>query len=197
VDYVSRVQKLAELAAGLDAEQVSGAVNSLLLRVAYVEFFGAALSYVPSEISHEHGKLLWDSVSRPFMPRLLFPNKTVIDDTDRTNYYTGLDLAGADKGVSFSLGWIAEMYIDFGGLGLFPACFLAGVFFGRIYRSFMRSRATRGLLGMALATAVLTNAGYLESSFTKTFGSVAASLLVAWGLAWFVVPRWAPWLRRG
>ncbi|MGA7326119.1 MAG: hypothetical protein WBX25_16945 [Rhodomicrobium sp.] len=194
VDYADRSNKLAELIERLDATQLSSATNALLLRIAYVEFFGAAISYVPAEVPYQQGSLLWDSISRPFMPRLFFPDKAVIDDSQRTNFYTGLELAGSDKGVSFSLGWIAEMYIDFGRFGLFPACFAVGLLFGGIYRMFLQWRATRGLLGGALATAVLIGASALESSFTKTFGSVAAALVVGWVLAAVILPRWTPWL---
>jgi hypothetical protein len=143
---------------------------------------------------HENGALFWDAVSRPVMPRLLFPDKEAIDDSVRTNHYTG-GLSGTSEGTSISLGYVAESYIDFGTIGMFPALFLVGLLFGRIYRGLLRWRASRGLLGMGLASAVLTGGAALENSFTKTFGGVAVALLVAVLLAGLVLPRWAPWLR--
>ena len=120
---------------------------------------------------------------------------TVIDS--RRNYVVRceFDQASADTDgvVSLSLGWIAEMYTDFGYAGMFPAIFLVGVLFGQVYRRFLRWRASRGLLGTAMVTAVLAGAGALENSFTKTFGGITAMVLIAWAVVNFAVPRWARW----
>jgi hypothetical protein len=193
VDYPARFSKVVELVGELDHEKVFLGVDQLLRRLTYVEFFGVVLTYVPSQMPHENGALLWDAVSRPFMPRLFFPDKESIDDSVRTNLYTG-GLAGNSEGTSISLGYVAESYIDFGPVGMFPALFLIGLLFGRIYRGLLRWRTSRGLLGMGLATGVLTSAAALEASFTKVFGGLAVALLVAVLLA-LVLPRWAPWLR--
>jgi hypothetical protein len=195
VDYTTRFAKLYELAAALDAEKLTSGVNQLLRRLTYVEFFSVVLVYVPRSIPHSNGAILWDAVIRPFTPRLLFADKDVIDDTARTNLYTG-DLAGSDEGVSISLGYVAEAYIDFGSFGMFAALFGIGLFYGLIYRWLLRWRRSRGLLGVAVATAVLTGVAPLENSLTKVFGSVIVSLIVAVGMIIFIVPRWAPWLAR-
>ena len=194
VDYPARLGKVIELIGELDHEKVLMAGDQLLRRLTYVEFFGVVLTYVPSQMPHENGALFWDAVSRPFMPRLFFPDKEIIDDSVRTNLYTG-GLTGNSEGTSISLGYVAESYIDFGAVGMFPALFLMGLLFGRIYRGLLRWKASRGLLGMGLATGVLTGAAALETSFTKAFGGIAVALLVAVLLAGVVLPRWAPWLR--
>jgi hypothetical protein len=49
---------------------------------------------------------------------------------------------------------------------------------------------------MAVATAVLTSVGPIENSFTKVFGGMVVSLVAAWAMTRFFVPRWAPWLVR-
>ncbi|HEX6000925.1 MAG TPA: hypothetical protein VFZ16_16250 [Hyphomicrobiaceae bacterium] len=195
-DYVSRITKLFDLITGLDAETLTRAADQLLRRISYVEFFGAVLTYVPASIPHTLGAILWDAITRPFLPRILFPNKDVIDDTARTNLFTG-GLAGHSEGTSISLGYVAEAYIDFGEIGMFAALLAIGIFYGTIYRALIRWRRTRGLLGMALASAVLIGVGPLESSFTKIFGGVAVSLLAVWLTAIFIVPRFAPWLGAG
>jgi hypothetical protein len=194
VDYPTRLSKVVELIGELDQEKLILGVDQLMRRLTYVEFFGVVLTYVPSQMAHENGALFWDAVSRPFLPRLFFPDKEIIDDSVRTNLYTG-GLAGNSEGTSISLGYVAESYIDFGPLGMFPALFVIGLLFGRIYRGLLHWSASRGLLGMALATGILTGAAALETSFTKAFGGIAVALLVAVLLAGLVVPRWAPWLK--
>jgi hypothetical protein len=192
VDYWTRIEKLGELVEGLDSDKLALGADRFLRRLGYVQFFAAVLEYVPAQVPHAQGALVWDAVSRPFMPRMFFPEKSVIDDTSRTNYYTG-GLGGDSEGTSISLGWIPEMYIDFGYFGMFPAILLTGVFFGRIYRGFIRWRLSNGLLGAAIATATLAGAAAFENSFTKTFGGIAATLIAAWAVVKFAVPRWARW----
>lgn len=195
VDYMTRVAKLYELVADLDLDALMNATGQLLRRLTYVEFFSVVLVYVPAYMPHTLGAILWDAIIRPFMPRLLFVDKDVIDDTARTNLYTG-GLAGSSEGTSISLGYIAEAYIDFGAVGMFAVLLAIGLLYGAIYRALLRWRASRGLLGMAMATAVLISVGPMENSFTKVFGGVIVSLLVAWAMIVFIVPRWAPWLVR-
>jgi hypothetical protein len=170
--------------------------DQFLRRVSYVELFSVVLVNVPSHLPHSQGEIFWQAVVRPFMPRLFFPDKAIIDDTTRTNLYT-LGLAGTSEGTSISLGYVAETYIDFGEFGMFAALAAMGLIYGAAYRTLLRWRASRGLLGAAVATAVLVNVGAIENSFTKVFGSVVVTLLVAWAMIVFVVPRLAPWLVPG
>jgi hypothetical protein len=193
VDYGTALAKLADLIGGLDTEALTHASETMVRRLTYVEFFGVVIDYVPSTLPHEYGAIMWDAISRPFMPRILFSDKSVVDDTERTNLYTG-GVAGNYAGTSISLGWIAETYIDFGEYLMMGAIFLIGYFYGRIYRWCLDGSGTRGLLGFASASAVLVPVYALESSFTKTFGGVVVSLLILWLIVKFAVPRWCAWL---
>jgi hypothetical protein len=195
VDYVTRIAKLYELAAALDMEALTNAVDQFLRRLTYVEYFGVVLTYVPANVPHTLGAIFWDAIARPFLPRLLFVDKDVIDDTERTNLFTG-GLGGSSEGVSISLGYIAEAYIDFGPYIMFAALLGIGLFYGLVYRVLLRWRRSSGLLGMAMATAVLASVGPMENSFTKVFGGIVVSLVIAWGTIVFLVPFWAPWLVR-
>jgi hypothetical protein len=195
VDLGARLTKLYELAANLHVEALTGAVDQLLRRLTYVEFFSVVLTNVPAYIPHTLGAILWDAIIRPFMPRVLFVDKEVIDDTARTNLYTD-GLAGSSEATSISLGYIAEAYIDFGSIGMFAALLGIGLFYGAIYRVLAHWRRSQGLLGVAVAAAVLVSVGAMENSFTKVFGSVIVSLVVATMMIVFIVPRWAPWLAR-
>ena len=194
VDYTTRIYKLGELLGNIGTNELGDGLDRFLSRLSYVDYFGVVLNYVPDQTPHENGAITWDAVTRPFMPRLFFPSKTIIDDSVRTNQYTGLGVSGADQGTSISLGWIPEMYIDFGVIGIYPSVFLIGIFFGLIYRAFLSWAPSRGLLGVGISTAILVSVGDFGNSFTKTFGGVVASLLAAWLLIRYVIPRWVPWL---
>lgn len=195
VGYVERVEKLTSMIGELDAATLSKSFGKLLDRLAYVDFFAVVLDTVPGAVPHEDGALWWDAISRPFMPRLLFPEKTAIDDSVRTNYYTGLDLPTSEEGTSISLGYMAESYIDFGKIGMMVPIFGLGLLLGRYYR-FMLNHDPSRLLGMALATATIFEVSFLESSITKVFGGLVISMLASWAVL-RIAPKHIPWLRSG
>jgi hypothetical protein len=189
-----RVGKLSELVTSIDGAAFSDGVDSLIERLAYIDFFAAVINHVPSVVPYQGGAIWWDAVVRPFTPRILFPEKSAIDDSAETNKYTGLNVAGADKGVSIGIGYMAETYIDFGALGMMPVLAAFGYFLGRVYRYFMTSACSRGLLGMGLASAIINVAGKFETSISKTLGGVIVMLLVSQLLIRIVVPKCAPWV---
>jgi hypothetical protein len=71
-----------------------------------------------------------------------------------------------------------------------------GYFIGRVYRHLLRSPASRGPLGMGLASAVLFQTAVYEQSITKELGAIIVMLLVSWALIRFVIPTWAPWVQQ-
>jgi len=194
VGYPEQMAKLGELVGQLDEEALGKATQDFLSRISYVEFFGSVLSYVPQNVPHEGGALLADAFARPFMPRALFPEKTEINDSERTRYYTGRFVSGVERGTSISIGWVGETYIDFGPWGMMLGAMAIGGFYGLIYRLLTTWRRTKGILGFGMATAVLLPVSFMETSITKAIGGVVASGLVALLLAQFVVPLVSPWL---
>jgi hypothetical protein len=193
VGYTERMKLLFELIGNLDGETMTLAAQQLVHRLSYVDFFGVVLDTVPSSRPHENGRLWLDAISRPLMPRILFPSKTVIDDTARTNYYTK-DILYVTDGTSISIGYIGESYIDFGQIGMMLPILLLGWLYGRVYRWQMTSRASAGPLGMGFACSVMVVGIALESSITKTFGGLAATTLIIWLAGRYVIPRYVPWV---
>lgn len=196
VSYPEQIGKLGQLVGELDQDRLSEATQQLFSRLSYVEFFGSTLAHVPAIVPHTQGELLLDGIVRPFTPRVFFPDKPVIDDTERTQYYSGRKIAGVEQGTSISLGWVAEMYIDFGTWGMMLAAAGVGLLYGSIQRVFTTWSASRGLLGFAMASAVLLTVAPLEASLTKVLGGLAASLIAAFLIIRFVVPSACPWLIR-
>lgn len=111
--------------------------DALVYRISYVEYFALALKQVPTFLPHENGQLLKDALEHVLKPRILFPDKKLIYDSDLTSKYTGISFAGRDQGVSFSLGYVPEAYIDFGPVYMFIPIFFFGLLFGWMYKSLM------------------------------------------------------------
>jgi hypothetical protein len=129
------------------------------------------------------------------MPRVFFPEKSSIDDSDRTRRYTGLWITGKERATSISIGYLGESYIDFGKLGMMIPVFAFGLLLGAVYRWMLAQRYSSKALGMAMATATLFAASILEASITKTMGSLVVTIMVSWLMLRFVVPRYIPRLR--
>lgn len=195
VDIASRFSKLTELVEDIDADALSDGVERLIKRASYVEYFGAVLNYVPSVEPHTNGEILEDAIKRPFMPRAFFPDKEIIDDTERTNKFTG-GLAGNSGATSISLGYIAETYIDFGTDGMLAALLAIGCFYGVVYRYLLAMRSFNPLIGTSIAASILTTLPNIENSYTKVFGGLIASLIAIVITLRLLVPRFAPWLTR-
>jgi hypothetical protein len=200
VPVSERVTKLVDLISDMSVESYGDAVLTLVQRITYVHYFGQVIETVPHHIDYEHGRLWGEAVVRPFMPRLLFPNKRVIDDSERTSYYTGRPVAGADEGTSISLGYVAESYIDFGRVGMMALLLLWGVFLGLVYRLLVRS--TRyPLLGYASAVVLIgLGASVLEQSNLKMVSALMLGILVLLPFQWFLggsALRWLATPRRG
>jgi hypothetical protein len=194
VPYLDRMTGLAQMVGQLDDSDLADAWDSMVRRITYVDFFGVVLDRVPAALPHEDGALWRDAVTRPFMPRIFFPAKTTIEDSERTVYYTGIWLAGAEQGTSISIGYMGESYIDFGAAGMMILIFGFGLLLGGFYRGMIRLDHAR-LLGMSLATATIFGAVYLETSITKMFGGIVVAMLVSWLVLRFA-PRYLPLIYR-
>jgi hypothetical protein len=194
VDLFSALAKFFELAWEVEAPELDDATYQLIRRISYVQHFGATLNYVPSVVPYEYGTLWLDAITRPFTPRIFFPDKAIIDESLLTAKYTGLNITGMDKGTQITIGYIGEMYIDFGMWGVPILALIVGLVLGLVYRWLSRSPSTLGPIGIALSAPVFMPVMALERSSAKIVGGLFASLLASWLFAKFVAPRFTPWL---
>ncbi len=131
-------EKLFELIVKVDEVTYRGAVEELINRIGYIQYFAAAIRYVPAIVPHEYGKVYMASIAHYLVPRFINPNKAELDDSKHTNQYTGLNVSGKARASSFSLGTFADAYIDFGPIFMFTIIFgfgyVIGFFFQYLYR---------------------------------------------------------------
>lgn len=137
VSQTDGVNKMISLLGDLTFDDMGNAVDDLLDRVSYIEFFSITLDIVPGRIPHENGAIFSNAVSFYLKPRIFFPNKGVIDDSEHTNKYTMLNLMG-DGQASHSIGFMTDAYIDFGPIKMYPFLLFLGAFFGFIINLFFK-----------------------------------------------------------
>jgi hypothetical protein len=115
----------------------SEGLENLIYRISYVEFLAMTLNQVPVFLPHENGRLLQNAIEHIIKPRILFPDKKPIYDSELTSKYTGRKFTGAEEGASFSLGTVAESYVDFGPVYMFIPIFVFGLWIGWMYKFFI------------------------------------------------------------
>ncbi|BAO76200.1 hypothetical protein [Winogradskyella sp. PG-2] len=123
------INEMINQMSNVTTEDIGFASEALLDRVSYIEFFSIVLRNVPNYIAYENGEIIKESTLFYFKPRIFFPNKPAIDDSDHTNRYTRLDLMDDGK-ASHSIGFMTDAYIDFGPFGMMVLLLVLGYVFG-------------------------------------------------------------------
>jgi len=177
VSVSERIEWLAQVMSEVDVEMMIDGWRSGLQRLSYIEYFGHTMIVVPSQIPHTNGLLWKEALTYPLMPRIFFPNKPAIEDSTRTNAYSGMQVATAEEGTSISIGYVGESYIDFGRWGMFVPIFLLGLLVGWCYE-YVRRKAPHPLLGSALASClILSKVIHLEYSNLSLVGGLLSAFL--------------------
>lgn len=170
--------KLSDLITTFSWDNFTDGLETMILRIGYVKFFALTLANVPDNVPYERGALWLGALKHVATPRLFFPEKEAISDSERTTLYTGVRVASAEQGTSIGIGYVAESYVDFGPWWMFAPIFLLGVFHGLIYRFFV-IRARSKLICTAIASAILIFGAYaIETSNIKILGGNVTVVLV-------------------
>lgn len=188
VNRTQQMQRIVELSTKLSSNDLLVAVESLGDRIAYTQYFGAAISYVPRIRPHTDGAITFDGLSRPFMPRLFFPEKTAIDESAHSSEFTGLELSGMEQGTQISIGYVGDAYIDYGRFGMIAALFVFGLILGLFYRRMTEGSNTRGIIGGALSSVLMVEVAGIGNGGLKVLGGLALWILVGYLFSRFVAP---------
>lgn len=195
VDQEEQISVLVGLISGLDRGDLVEGLEPLAERIAYVDFFGYVLGYVPAAVPHEGGAVWGDAIRHVLRPRILFPDKPpLVSDSEVTRRYAGVGVAGEGQGTSISIGYMAESYVDFGRVGMLLPVFLIGLLWGLLYRYFARGGESR-LVAFAFTVALALWGYQLEVATAKLLGSLLMRFIVLALAFWIAAPPVARWLR--
>lgn len=172
----SAFKKLADLGETFNEKTFERGLSMMLFRIQYVYFFSRVVERIPSHNNYENGKVWGDAIRFAIVPRMLDANKGLHDASAKTNKYTGVNVAGIDKGVSISIGYYADSYIDFGPVGMMiPVAFIA-LLFGILYLMIMNFKLNI-IFKYAIIIAVLSNIGFFESDSLFILGMLKNHLI--------------------
>lgn len=195
VSRFEAIGQIFELVSLVTPEQVAFGAERLSRRFSELEVYSASLDYVPSVVPHQGGSLWLESIARPFMPRVFFPNKSIIDESEMSNIYTGIKWAGMSDGAQIAMGYIADSYIDFSEIGMWGVLITLGYCIGRSYRWCAYHRNGNGVFGFGLCTILLLEQVTIGTSSAKLIGSLVVSLLVIVLVLNFITPTMRRWLQ--
>jgi hypothetical protein len=182
VSQTEALNELLNISQNLNFEFADIGVLMVIERFSYIDYFSAVVSNVPSNIPHTNGDLFLGAFLHIITPRLLFPDKPALDDSDHLSKYSGMNVAGVREGTSIGLGFKGDAYIDFGYF-LFIPLFVLGFIIGKVYHLILR-RSYNIIWGFAFITPVFYVVNNSETSMVKTVGGIFTYLIM-----WFIVNK--------
>jgi uncharacterized membrane protein YecN with MAPEG domain len=116
-------------------------------------------------------------------PRILFPDKPPLpNDSEVTARYTNLPIVVfADENTSISIGYLGELYVDFGVGGALLAVLIMAIAYGRCYRAVRDHQRTPIYVNYGLCMMLAMAFSTFETALIKMIGStvmVAAVVLI-------------------
>lgn len=191
VDFEDAYDKIVDLVKE-NPNKTSTVIDKTINRISYIDFFAESINYVPNEKPHTNGKLWEEGILHIIQPRLFFPDKKAIDDSQKTMEYTGLLLADAEQGASISLGYIAESYVDFGSYFFVIPIMLLGLLIGWLFKKLFES-GINPLYYWALTVPFYFQFYGLEMASEKVLGSIVMYALIVFIIIRFLKKRMS-WL---
>jgi hypothetical protein len=173
---------------GIDYEASAGA---LLDRLGYTSFYAVVIGRMDANaIPKIEGQWI-SGVTRVLMPRLLFPEKSAINDSANTTLLTGMPIS---EGTSMSVGYVAQAHVDFGFPWMFVPLTALGFCLGKAGR-FVMSRQWAYQVRLAVATVCLYDAFNYGLNFDQALGAFLMNCIVLVSIFGFMEPRLSNWLR--
>jgi hypothetical protein len=184
--------KLYEISNTQRKEVGTSATEKFLDRLQGTFHLAKTMDRVPAIIPHQWGNNWGETFAYVFTPRLLNPDKGVLNSSEKASKYTGIQYAGRDQGTAFSLGYFGDCYIDFGILGMMGALFAIGLLYGITYYYFLRNSSSNYIFNYAVVCALYMRFFAFEMDSIFFIGSLITDLI-----AYFVLARFFfPWLYR-
>lgn len=188
VEKDAAYNKLYDLGSNINDDKLEGSVVQMLDRVQYTYHLAKTIDRVPAVLPFENGNNWLESLSFATTPRYLNPNKPEYDATAKTVRYTGLRYSGRDKGVSFSLGYFADSYIDFGLWGMMGVLLALGTLYGVLYNFLLRKSTTNLIFNYAVVGAFFMEFNALEMDSTYILGRLFANTVTFLVMIQFLFP---------
>jgi hypothetical protein len=180
--------KLADLSNKVDNDELSSSTKSFLDRIQYTYHFAKTIERVPAVVPYQNGQNWLENIEFVTTPRFLNPDKPTIDNSVKTSKYTGLHYLTAKSGVSFSLGYFAECYVDFGPIGMMVLLLILGWIYGLVYKYLITKSSNNILFNYSVVGAFFMEFMMFEADGTFLIGRFLSTLVTFILLIQFIFP---------
>jgi hypothetical protein len=151
---------------------------------------------VPLAIPHENGQLTLAVLSHIAVPRFVSPDKPPLpSDTEVMVKYTGLPNTW-NEDTSISIGYLGELYIDFGYAGGLVAVGVIGWLVGFVYGTLRNHPSSSVLITAGLCLMAVLPIAYFGTAYAKLIGAFVFSAAIALAVQRYVLPAALPTLLR-
>ncbi len=191
VPVEDRLAFLSDQAFNIDSRTMIRGFDLLARRWGYIEFLAATMRNVPARLPFQDGAQVGAAVMHVLQPRLLFPDKPPLpSDTELAARYTGLPLNEGNNAsaTSISLGYLAELYVDFGLFGALAGAFLIGLLWGGIIKFIRASTSAPSIVNAGLAVMLMMSAKGVEQGIVKFVGAFLTTFIVLLLFRIFLLP---------
>lgn len=177
VPMSQRLEYLGKLISNIEFDNFGEGIEQTISRTSYSDFLAQVMDRVPAYNGYENGDLFLNTIKHIFMPRIIFPEKKSLDDSEITNIYTGRMYSGASQGVSIGIGYMAYYYIDFGKYLMLIFIFLQGVLYGLVYKYFSKKVKTKFLV-YSITLPIMMGVYLYETSQPKLLGGLLSFFII-------------------
>lgn len=189
VEKADALNKLIEISETRSDNSFSQATEDFLERLQYTYHLAKTMDRVPAIIPYQNGNNWFSTLTFVLTPRILNPNKGVYDASVKASRYTGIRYSGIKRGVSVSLGYFADGYIDFGYIGMFIPLLILGFVYGRSYFYFAQKSSNNFVFNFSVVGAIYMEFFAFESDNIFVTGRLYVNLLVFFLLRRFLFSK--------
>jgi hypothetical protein len=185
----ARLSYVGQAADEFNGNQFQKGLRALTTRESYIDVLAATMDHVPDVVPFEEGRRLGAAFLNIIEPRIFFPDKPATeDDSVVAAHYTGLHFDWAVN-TSISIGYIGELYIDFGKVGAVLGALCIGILAGRIYAFLRGYRGIPLLFTYAILDTAMLLFIFFESDLVRFLGSALTVFAACLIVQRFVAPQ--------
>jgi hypothetical protein len=189
VEQADAFNKLIEISNKKDNSSFKAATEDFLDRLQYTFHFAKTMDRVPAVIPYQYGDTWATTLSFVLTPRIINPDKGIYDASTKASKYTGIRYSGVKRGVSVSLGYFADCYIDFGFVGMFIPLLILGFIYGKSYYYFVRKSSNNFIFNFSVVGAIYMELFAFESDSIFVVGRLYVNLVVFFLLRRFLFQK--------
>lgn len=188
VPVSERINFIGNSLNSFDGEKIAIGFQRLVSRHGYIEYLGLVLQNVPQAVPFQEGQITASVIRHITVPRLFWNGKPPLpSDTEVMSKYTGLQMTW-NSDTSISIGYLGELYADFGYLGGLFGTSVIGLMVGLSYRVVRDNRRGSELAKAGLCLMLVLPIAYFGTAYVKLVGAYVMTAVIVLFLLNFVVP---------